>query len=77
MSDIAGTLRADVLKTLTSGAKTADEIADILRQSVLAIRPRVTELKQMGFIVDTGQRRANRSRRRAAVVRLSSQTEPK
>jgi len=46
---------------------TADQVAAVLGKSVLSIRPRITELKQDGEIVDSGERRANASGRRAAV----------
>lgn len=65
-------LRAAVLAVLERhpGGLTSDEIAGELGESVLSIRPRVTELKQAGQLEDTGERRANRSGRTAAVVRL-------
>lgn len=46
---------------------TADEAADRLRLSVLTARPRCTELRQCGAIVDSGLRRRNRSGRSAIV----------
>jgi predicted ArsR family transcriptional regulator len=69
MRESAPTLRAKALEVLRSEAMTADEIAGRLNRSVLAIRPRVTELFKMGKIEDTGQRRANASGRRAVVWR--------
>jgi hypothetical protein len=50
---------------------TADEVADMLRMSVLAIRPRVSELRREGRIKDAGVRRPNASGRSAAVWVLS------
>lgn len=38
---------------------TADEIANTLREDVLSIRPRVTELLSKGLLIDTGIRRAS------------------
>ena len=38
---------------------TADECAAIIGQTVLATRPRVTELNKQGKIIRTGQRRKN------------------
>lgn len=68
----APTLRAEALMVLErSGPLTADEIANRLNRSVLAIRPRVTELFKMGRIEDTGTRRANASGRRAVVWRVT------
>lgn len=46
---------------------TADECASRLRRSVLAIRPRVSELAQAGLIRDSGSRRGNASGRTAIV----------
>lgn len=63
-----GRLRILILNTLEKhGALTADEIADRMGESVLSIRPRVSELRNMGRIADTGYRRANKSGRKAAV----------
>ena len=63
------TLRASCLTVLTRGNYTADEVAERLGESVLSIRPRITELKRMGRIEDTGLRRTNESGHRAAVMR--------
>lgn len=46
---------------------TADEIAKRLRQTVLATRPRCTELAKLGLITDAGIRRSNVSGRSAIV----------
>lgn len=60
-ADVARTteqLRARVLATLANyGPSTADEVAKLLEQHPLSIRPRLTELKRMGKIRDTGIRR--------------------
>ena len=48
---------------------TADECADQLGESILSIRPRVTELKFKGLLADTGVRRENASGRSAAVMK--------
>lgn len=48
----------DLLKTKTL---TPDEAADALGISILAVRPRFTELSVKGLIIRTGQRRANTS----------------
>ncbi len=56
----APTLRGRALRELLSvgpGGLTPDEIALRLGSSVLAIRPRITELSRMGVIVKTGERR--------------------
>jgi predicted ArsR family transcriptional regulator len=67
----AETLRAHCLAILQSyGPLTADEIAMKMHQSILAVRPRVTELKQLDLVEETELRRPNASGRRAVVVRL-------
>lgn len=48
---------------------TADECADALGESILAIRPRVSELKRAGKLADTLARRKNSSGRNAAVFK--------
>jgi len=53
---------------LPAGA-TADEIASEMGLSVLSIRPRVSELKRMGILLPTGQRRKNRGGNSAAVLK--------
>jgi hypothetical protein len=50
----------DVLAAQPAGL-TADEIAAALDESVLAIRPRVSELFHAGLIEKTGERRRNQS----------------
>src|SRR5215831_13278744 len=62
-------LRARCLACICATESTADETAEELGESVLAVRPRITELKKSGLIEDTGARRLNRSGRRAAVYR--------
>lgn len=63
-------LRLAVLGALVED-RTADECAAVLGESVLAIRPRTTELKRLGLITDTGERRPNASGKRAIVWRLT------
>jgi hypothetical protein len=46
---------------------TADEIAHQLGESALAIRPRLTELKQTNRVIATGERRQNETGKWAAV----------
>lgn len=66
----ASTLRELVLRRLrVEGPRTADEVAGVLNASVLAIRPRFSELLRMGRIEDTGQRRKNDSGHSATVWR--------
>lgn len=67
----AGTLRAKVLQTIRAhGPMTADECADHLRLSILSIRPRLSELRNLGKLRDTGERRPNVSGRSAVVWRI-------
>jgi hypothetical protein len=63
-------LRLAVLGALAQD-RTADECAAVLGESVLAVRPRTTELKRLGLITDTGERRPNASGKRAIVWRLT------
>jgi predicted transcriptional regulator len=65
----AGTLRELAYATIShsSAGLTADEVAARMGETVLAIRPRLTELKLAGRIVRTGQRRRNISGMNAAV----------
>lgn len=49
---------------------TADEIAERLNESILAIRPRLSELLRKGKIEDSGLRRQNESGKSAIVWRL-------
>lgn len=67
----AGSLRdralAYIQRRASIGGATADEVADALRETVLAIRPRITELNRLGLIEDTGARRENISGRSAVV----------
>lgn len=66
----ATVLRGRCLEAFRSrGPMTADECAAVLGESVLAIRPRCSELRSEGLIEPTGERRANASGMRAAVWR--------
>lgn len=56
MAGRAGTLRAAVYGFIRQNPRhTADEIARALGESVLAIRPRVTELRALGLITNDGR----------------------
>ena len=63
----AQALRARVLALLKDRRLTADECAELLRESPFAIRPRVSELGRDGLIHKTGERRTNQSGMNAAV----------
>lgn len=66
-SKVSG-LRAKILLELSNnGPGTADEIAERLGLSILAIRPRFSELCHMGAIAESGERRTNSSGKLAAV----------
>lgn len=69
----SATLRSDCLRWIIQhGDSTADECADGLGESVLSIRPRFTEMLRLGEIMDSGERRKNRSNRSATVWRVPS-----
>lgn len=55
-------------------ALTTDEAAAILDVSVLAVRPRFSELRTLGKIMPTGQRKLNESGMTAIVWRRTSGT---
>lgn len=65
------TLRKEAFRALKDGPKTADEVALLLCASILAIRPRITELSKLGLIKDSGIRRKNGSGRAAIVWRVA------
>jgi predicted Rossmann fold nucleotide-binding protein DprA/Smf involved in DNA uptake len=61
VSSRAKTLREKVLQAIKTRPMTADEVAAFIGEDILAIRPRVSELKKMGLITPTNTRRANKS----------------
>lgn len=69
MLPTAGSLRKKVYDVLLAQAMTADEVAKVLKETVLAIRPRLSELRAHGLIRDTKDRRDNISGRPAIVWR--------
>lgn len=68
----ASGLRAKVLRVVAQAPCTADEAASILDIDRLAIRPRLTELKALGKVRDTGERRPNASGRSAIVWAIAA-----
>lgn len=65
--DRAGLLRNKCLQALKDAALTADEVAERIGETVLSVRPRITELSQAGQVAKTTLRRPNASGRSAAV----------
>lgn len=76
MSDRAVSLRQQVVELLTKANLTTDEAAEILGCTVLAIRPRFSELRTMGIIESTGERRPNKSGKSANVWYLITRPTP-
>lgn len=71
MKPTAASLRAACHGVLESThGLTADEVAGVLDESILSIRPRITELKELGIVEDSGVRRLNASGKRATVWRV-------
>jgi hypothetical protein len=76
MAGIAPTLRDKAMAELqqpqnASGGLTADEIAAAINSTEFAVRPRISELRRAGAIVDSGKRRTNRSGVNATVWRIA------
>ena len=67
MAPKAQTLRDKVYAALKAKPMTADETALALDEDRLAIRPRLSELKKLNLIEDSGERRLNQSKCRATV----------
>lgn len=75
----AATVRARVLdafKQKYPQGMTADEVASHLRLSILTVRPRVSELRQAGNVVDSHARRTNESGLSATVWRFFPEPSP-
>tara|TARA_Y100000310_G_scaffold67277_1_gene62596 strand:+ start:32079 stop:32588 length:510 start_codon:yes stop_codon:yes gene_type:complete len=70
MAPKAGTLRTATLDRLRrSTGLTADEVALALDVDRLSIRPRLSELREMGLVEDSGRRAPNASGKTAIVWR--------
>ena len=65
----AQTLRDRAFKLLLEKDSTADELAEAMNESILAVRPRVSELVAMDMAVDSGVRRRMASGRSGIVWR--------
>lgn len=63
----AETIRGLVLRHLRDYNMTTDEMAARLDLDKLSVRPRFSELREMGLISDTGRRRKNLSGKLAIV----------
>ena len=59
ISSVAKTLRDKTYHAILDKEMTASEIAEKLGHRLLGIRPRTTELKDNGYIKDSGDRRKN------------------
>lgn len=74
--DVSGrtsTLRSMVLALYQSGfVGTADDAAEKIGESILAIRPRCTELSALGELKRTGEKRLSHGGRMAAVLTLNA-----
>lgn len=66
----AATLRDLCLAMLKDSPMTADAVAMSINESVLAVRPRISELLALGKIEDSGRRGVNRSGKTAVVWRV-------
>lgn len=67
----AAILRTKVRAFFESGGEaTADEVAGMLGQSILSIRPRLSELRALGLIEPSGKRRGMDGGRPGHVWRL-------
>ena len=71
----ADTIRRRVRDYLRQHNTTTDDCAAALALSILAVRPRFSELRLRGELEDTGERRLNASGKRAAVWKLKEKFE--
>lgn len=68
IAEHAQTLRDRVDALFDGGQeRTADECAERLGQDILSVRPRLSELKRLGRIAETDERRQNKSGMTATV----------
>lgn len=68
MGSKASTIRGKVLDALSDiMPMTPDEMANYLGMDKLSVRPRFSELRAKNLIMDTGERRANGSGKKAIV----------
>lgn len=76
MAGRAVALRDRVLAILKRVSATADECAYLMDESVLSIRPRLSELFNRSLIEPTGERRKNSSGHSASVWRAVPECDP-
>ncbi len=70
MQPHCGRLQADALATIKDAGKdgcTADEVGNRQGRNRWSVQPRISELRQMGLVVDSGRRRQNVTGKRAIV----------
>ena len=67
VSSKAGILRERVMEVVAKADSTADECAEAIGESVLSVRPRLSELRALGKIGPTNKRRKNDSGHSAVV----------
>lgn len=74
METSATKLRMRVLRMIQSrrDGVTADECAALLGESILSVRPRLSELNKLGSIEATGQRRPSSTGSASAVWRMKT-----
>lgn len=61
-----GTIRRQVLECLAT-PRTAEEVAGLIDLAVYVVRPRITELRKDGLVVETGERRQDATGKRNTV----------
>jgi len=66
-----------IVRLLRAESLTADEIAHLLGEDILYIRPRVAELAELAQVEDSNIRRFNKSGKSAIVWRVLEQREVK
>lgn len=71
MKSIAATIRIAVLNQIKfcgSSGMTSRELSATLKMSYEAVQPRTSELKKMGLIKDSGNRRQSRAEDKQSIV---------
>ena len=58
----------EIFESLPLGA-TADEVARLMEEDILSVRPRVTELKKQGDLVYEGERRTNENGKTVRILK--------